>query len=96
MHKTNAIKTLIFLSLKHFFIQILNFKSDAGYAGGLDFETNPFYLAIITVSDGTLSTTVELALNIRNENEAPPLFLNQGKEKLSLNYLHVHEFLSIQ
>ena len=90
MHKINAFKT--------FFIQIPNFKSDTGYAGGLDFETNPFYLAIITVSDGTLSTTVELALNIRNENEAPPLFLNQGKKKkkLSLNYLHEHEFLSIQ
>ncbi|XP_062605791.1 protocadherin Fat 4-like, partial [Saccostrea cucullata] len=45
--------------------------------GNLDYETATFYSITVTVSDGSLSTQIKVAVNILNENEDAPRFVNQ-------------------
>lgn len=55
--------------------------------GPLDYETNPFYSIWIKVSDGSLSTTIKLAVNVLNENEGIPQFINSGNTFLIIIYI---------
>ena len=43
-----------------------------------DYETKNVFSAVVTVSDGTDTTTQDIVVNITNENEYPPVFVSVG------------------
>ncbi|XP_061179423.1 protocadherin Fat 4-like [Saccostrea echinata] len=49
--------------------------------GTLDYETTPFYSIEINIGDGNYITKLKVAVNVINENEGPPQFINSDIRK---------------
>jgi|GEM_PF-4086494 len=62
----------------------------------LDYETTQSYTVAVEVSDGTLSATVDITINVTNVNEAPDFEENLGLDDIAEDIADTVDFITIE